>query len=125
MYALVLNSFKTTPAVRRILPCAFYHPGKNPLMSPQQQQQQQPQQPGSPQVHSTSKVDDFYINSTYPDDSETPPTMTQKRTSIHATSQWQETRSTQSEADVKADRGEAKSLDDIVEAEQEPRLDEM
>jgi hypothetical protein len=26
---------------------------------------------------------------------------------------------------VKADRGEAKSLDDIVEAEQEPRLDEM
>jgi hypothetical protein len=66
-------------------------------MSPQQQQQQQPE---SPQVHSTSKVDDFYINSTYPDDSETPPTMTQKRTSIHATSQWQETRSTQSEADV-------------------------
>jgi hypothetical protein len=124
MYALVLNSFKMTPAVRRILPCAFYHPRNNPLMSPQQQQQQQP---SSPQVHSTTKVDNFYINSSYPDDSETPPTMTQKRTSIHATSKWQETSSTQSEADVKADRGEAASMDDIFqpEADLEPKIDEM
>ncbi|KAL3496682.1 hypothetical protein BJX62DRAFT_232351 [Aspergillus germanicus] len=123
MYALVLNSFKTTPAVRRIIPCAFYHPRNNHLMSPQQQQQQ----PSSPQVHSTSKVDDFYINSSYPDDSETPPTMTQKRTSIHATSKWQEASSTQSEADVKADRGEAASMDDIFqpEADLEPKIDEM
>ncbi|KAL3463437.1 hypothetical protein BJX64DRAFT_257300 [Aspergillus heterothallicus] len=113
MYALVANSFKTTPAVRRILPCAFYHPRNNRLESPQ--------------VHSTSKVDDFYINSSYPDDSETPPAMTQHRTSVHATPQWREASATQSEADVKADRGEAASMDDIFqpEADLEPKIDEM
>lgn len=89
MYALVANSFKTTPAVRRILPCAFYHPNyNNPLHAPQ------------PQVHSTTKVDSFYVNPSFPDDSETPPTMTQKRTSVHASTEWAETNATQSEADV-------------------------
>ncbi|KAL2842756.1 hypothetical protein BJY01DRAFT_216302 [Aspergillus pseudoustus] len=115
MYALVANSFKTTPAVRRILPCAFYHPRNSHLQSPQPQQQ----------VHSTTKVDDFYINSSYPDDSETPPTMKQHQTSVHATTQWQEASATQSEADVKADRGEAvSSPDDLIEPEA-PKIDEM
>ncbi len=88
MYALIANSFKTTPAVRRVLPCAFYHPNHNPL------------QAGQPQVHSTTKVDSFYVNPSFPDDSETPPTMTQRRTSIHATPDWAEFNATQSEADV-------------------------
>lgn len=87
MYALVANSFKTTPAVRRILPCAFYHPN-HALHAPQ------------PQVHSTTKVDSFYVNPSFPDDSETPPTMTQHRTSVHASSEWAENNATQSEADV-------------------------
>ncbi|KAL3470553.1 hypothetical protein BJX99DRAFT_239240 [Aspergillus californicus] len=113
MYALVANSFKTTPAVRRILPCAFYHPQANLQY---------------PQVHSTSKVDDFYVNSSFPDDSESPPTMTQKRTSVHATPDWEEMNATQSEADVKADRNEAAQkrgrMDDLLQTE-EPKLDEM
>ncbi|KAL4918303.1 hypothetical protein BDW62DRAFT_200931 [Aspergillus aurantiobrunneus] len=114
MYALVINSFKTTPAVRRVLPCAFYHPQHNPLQAPQ--------------VHSTTKVDDFYINPSYPDDSETPPTMTQRRTSVHATQEWQELNATQSEADVKADRGEAvakKGKTDDLFSQEEPKIDEM
>ncbi|KAL2868886.1 uncharacterized protein BJX67DRAFT_379822 [Aspergillus lucknowensis] len=114
MYALMINSLKTTPAVRRILPCAFYHPHPR-LHAPQQQ------------VNPTTKVDDFYINSSYPDDSETPPTMTQRRTSVPPSQKWDETNATQSEADVKADRGEAKTLNEIVEseAEMEPKIDEM
>ncbi|KAL2817037.1 hypothetical protein BDW59DRAFT_152865 [Aspergillus cavernicola] len=125
MYALAINSLKTNPSVRRILPCAFYHP-QQPILQTPQPQSHQPQ-PQQPQVHSTSKVDTFYINPAYPDDSETPPTMTQKRTSVHATSEWVERNSTESEADVKADRGEAKPKDDIFqpEADLEPKLDEM
>ncbi|BCS18738.1 uncharacterized protein APUU_11566S [Aspergillus puulaauensis] len=121
MYALVANSFKTTPAVRRILPCAFYHPHyNNPLHAPQ------PQIHSSPQVHSTTKVDSFYVNPSFPDDSETPPTMTQKRTSVYATAEWAETSATQSEAAVKADRGEAQNsnIEDMMQAE-EPKIDEM
>ncbi|OJJ62459.1 hypothetical protein ASPSYDRAFT_144898 [Aspergillus sydowii CBS 593.65] len=114
MYALIANSFKTTPAVRRVLPCAFYHPNHNPL------------QAGQPQVHSTTKVDSFYVNPSFPDDSETPPTMTQRRTSIHATPDWAEFNATQSEADVKADRGEAQNrkIEDMMQ-EEEPKIDEM
>ncbi|KAL2822871.1 hypothetical protein BJX63DRAFT_734 [Aspergillus granulosus] len=112
MYPLVVNSLKTTPVVRRVLPCVLYHTRNSALM---------------PQVHSTSKVDDFYINSSYPDDSETPPAMKQRWTSVHATPQWNEAAATQSEADVKADRGEAASMDDIFqpEADLEPKIDEM
>lgn len=86
MYSLVFNSFKTTPAVRRILPSAFYHPHPN-LQAPQVNK-------------STTKVDDFYITSSFPDDSETPPTMTQRRTSVNATQKWDEKDATESEADV-------------------------
>lgn len=86
MYALMINSFKPTPAVRRILPISYYHSSNGPL--------------NSPQVHSTSKVDDFYVASSFPDDSQTPPSMTQKRTSIHAMPAWEELNSTQSEADI-------------------------
>ncbi|KAL4866908.1 hypothetical protein BDV12DRAFT_172250 [Aspergillus spectabilis] len=113
MYALIANSFKTNPSVRRILPCSFYHSSTNPL--------------NNPQVHSTSKVDSFYVNSAFPDDSGSEPTMTQKKTSVHATRDWEELNSTQSEAYVKADRGEARkraSVDDILQPE-EPRIDEM
>ncbi|KAL4928619.1 uncharacterized protein BDV17DRAFT_93810 [Aspergillus undulatus] len=110
MYALVVNSFKTTPAVRRILPCAYYHPQASLFQNPQ--------------VHSTAKVDQFHVASSYPDDAEVPPTMTRRRTSVHATSQWAETNSTQSEADVKADRGEAANPEELMKYE-EPTMDEM
>ncbi|KAL5339036.1 hypothetical protein BJX70DRAFT_364844 [Aspergillus crustosus] len=113
MYALIANSFKTIPAVRRIIPCSFYHPSTNPL--------------NTPQVHSTTKVDDFYINSSFPDDSGSEPTLKQKKTSIHATRTWEEMNSTQSEANVKADRDEARkreSTDDGFPPEA-PRIDEM
>ncbi|KAL4806835.1 hypothetical protein BDV18DRAFT_138288 [Aspergillus unguis] len=113
MYALIANSFKTTPAVRRILPCAYYHPTitfQNP----------------APQIHSTAKVDQFHMSSAYPDDAEVPPAMTQRRTSVHAAPEWQEMNATTSEADVKADRGEA-ATDDVFqpEADLEPNIDEM
>lgn len=88
MYALIANSFKTTPTVRRILPCAYYHP--NITLS----------SPAGPQVHSTAKVDQFHITSSYPDDAEVPPAMTQRRVSVHATPEWRELSATQSEADV-------------------------
>ncbi|KAL4777057.1 hypothetical protein BDW60DRAFT_175423 [Aspergillus nidulans var. acristatus] len=115
MYALVINSFKATPAVRRILPCASFHSQYNKLHAPQ----------GQPQVHSTAQVDQFYMSSSYPDDSETPPVMTQRRTSVHATRYWQQDSATDSEADVKADRGEAAPEDTYPGTETEPTLDEM
>ncbi|KAL4782161.1 hypothetical protein BJX76DRAFT_359241 [Aspergillus varians] len=117
MYGLAIKSFKTTPSVRCVLPCALYHQRINPLQAPQ--------------VHSTTKVDEFYINSTFPDDSETPPTIIQHRTSTHEDAEWEEFNATQSEAAVKADRGEAESkkkrLDDVFqpEADLEPKIDEM
>ncbi|KAL4798039.1 hypothetical protein BDV19DRAFT_386697 [Aspergillus venezuelensis] len=110
MYALVANSFKTTPSVRRILPCAYYHPQANLFQSPP--------------VHSTAHVDQFYMSSSYPDDADTPPSMTQRRTSVHATPSWAETNATQSEADVKADRGEAADPEELSQYE-EPKIDEM
>ncbi|KAI9368548.1 hypothetical protein BJX61DRAFT_212743 [Aspergillus egyptiacus] len=111
MYSLIVNSFKPTPAVRRILPCAFYHPQATHHY---------------PQVHSTTKVDDFYITSSYPDDSEAPPQIKQRRTSVHAAEQWQESTATQSEADVKADRNEAVPKEAMLKPEErEPTLDEM
>ncbi|KAL4886733.1 hypothetical protein BJY04DRAFT_178237 [Aspergillus karnatakaensis] len=114
MYNLISQSFKPTPAIRRILPISSYHPSRTLNNN-------------KPQVHSTSKVDDFAVNSAFPDDSGTEPTMTQKRTSIHATRDWEETSATQSEADVKADRDEARkggSVDEVL-GPKEPEMDEM
>ncbi|RDW70564.1 uncharacterized protein DSM5745_08075 [Aspergillus mulundensis] len=127
MYALVANSFKTTPAVRRILPCSSFHSQYTKFQAQAQAQASQTQPQAQPQsnIHSTAAVDQFYMSSSFPDDVENPPTMTQRRTSVHATPQWRQENATDSEAGVKADRGEAAPEDTYPGEENEPTIDEM
>ncbi|KAL4907248.1 hypothetical protein BDW74DRAFT_176030 [Aspergillus multicolor] len=118
MYALVASSFKATPAVRRILPCASFHSQYNKFQAASAAGTQS-------NIHSTARVDQFYMSSSFPDDVENPPTMTQRRTSVHATPQWCQESATDSEAGIKADRGEASPEDTYPGAETEPTIDEM
>ncbi|KKK12981.1 hypothetical protein P175DRAFT_0543480 [Aspergillus ochraceoroseus IBT 24754] len=106
MSFLIRSTFKRTPRVSsRILPRALYHP----------------------EIH-TTKRDEFFITASYPDDFESPTLITKRSTS--GTPEWDEINATLSEADIKADRGEAYKKgrpDDVFqpEADLEPKIDEL